>query len=139
MLRDGKFMICTMQELAKWLYNTIDNDPWGNPNYIADVDFTLLPITEPEIQDYSAGEIESRCEGWYGIKSVDTGMDSSWLNVVADIYGGGTAEIITIFERDKGALDDLEILISRVLQANEGTNCDENLLFVETKNAEETK
>lgn len=130
---DGKYMACTIPELAKWLLDSIDCDPWGQPDFIGEVDFSLLPITEEELEDYSSREIESMCEGWYGIKSIDTGMDSSWLNVVADIYGGGTAEMITIFEKDKGTMQDIEGLISRVLQANQGTNCDKELLFVEIR------
>lgn len=131
MLRDGKFMICTIPELAEWLTDSIWCNPYGDVDFIAEVDFTLLPITEEEIEYYSADEINIRCEMWYGIKAIDTRVDSSWINLVADLYGGGLAELVTIVEKDKGTARDIEGMICRVLQAMEGTNCDNQLLFVE--------
>lgn len=130
MRRENHYMVCTLSELAQYLWDSLD-DTWGNPDFISEVDFSLFP--EGMGEDQSVEDIEKKCEGWYGIKSIDTGMDSSWLNVVADIYGGGTAEMITIFEKDEGALQDIEGLISRVLQANQGVNCDKELLFVEIR------
>lgn len=131
MLRDGKFMICTIPELAEWLTDSIECNPYGDVDFIAEVDFTLLPITEEEIEYYSADEINIRCEMWYGIKAIDTRVDSPWINLVADLYGGGSAELVTIVEKDKGTARDIEGMICRVLQAMEGTNCDDQLLFVE--------
>lgn len=131
MLRDGKFIICTIRELAEWLTDSIQCNPWREPDFIAEVDFSLLPIPEEEIEDHSANEIHTMCEGWYGIKTVDTHVDSPWINLVADMYGGGSAELITICEKDDGVAGDIEGMICRVLQSMEGTNCDNELLFVE--------
>lgn len=135
MRREGQYMICTIPELARWLWNSIDcYGIWEEtPDSIAEIDFCLAPMTT---KDISLAEIERECSGWYGLKSVDTGMNSGWLNVVTDLYGGGAAEMITIAYKDEGSLKDIENMLYHVLENNEGSECRNEILFVENRSIE---
>lgn len=80
-------MICTITELAKFLANSIsiqDIPDSRCPN----VDFSIIDVCD--IND-DINKLYDNASGWHGIKVIDTGFDSCWLDTVAAYYGGANA------------------------------------------------
>lgn len=78
-------MICTVAELAKVIANLINIKSIRKltcPN-------VCFSIIDKACLSDDIVEVYNKAEGWYGIKSIDTGFNSSWLNIICDYYGGG--------------------------------------------------
>lgn len=70
--------------------------------------------------------------GWNGIKKVNCGFDSDGINLVADHYGGGLAQICTICEDILwDCTADVRGMISGVLEYLSEYRSDDDLLIVE--------
>lgn len=93
----GELKVLTVRQLAEHLASRIN---------LEDVLKTELPACDYGIIDtdgetvFDQEELEflhSGVCGWYGIKKIDAGFNSTNLVLVADYYGGGCAYLADIF------------------------------------------
>lgn len=116
MRRQNNYAIMSVRELADVLareidmYNVIKNPFYG-------CDFAMI---DPDIAD-EIDDIERYAKyetiGWYGIKSVDPGFDSTDLLVISDRYGGGGAAMATLWnDMDAYDADPAETIMTCILQ-----------------------
>ncbi len=68
--------------------------------------------------DDSLENILKRSEGWYGIRAIDVGFDSTDSLVVCDYYTGGCPQVMTIHEGQKGIdiIEGIDSLIKNVVK-----------------------
>lgn len=88
-------MICTIAELAKYLANSISIQDIPD-SQCPNVDFAVIDLCDIDNFD----KVYSNVTGWHGLKVIDTGFNSSCLNIVADYYGGGSAAFTQISPDD---------------------------------------
>lgn len=97
MIKEDKYLIGTVAELASELVNKII-DQHGQVNYATMRNFQNIDFTwaDPFENTESPSKMAWHAEGWYGIKKIATGFDSSKLELFADYYGGGSGSYNTI-------------------------------------------
>lgn len=59
------------------------------------MDFAKFEVCDPTM---NLREMYAQCDGWYGIRSIDSGHDSNDIVLIADYYGGGSATLFSIYE-----------------------------------------
>lgn len=93
MRREGKLMVCTIEELAEVLAKTVDNRDVSDSRF-TDCDFCIV---EGEDLDRELVDIRRDASGWYGVKQIDAGFDSQDLVLVCDYYGGGCPCLVQVW------------------------------------------
>ncbi len=99
--RNKKLMLCTVEELAKFLASKI-NAQNVLANEFPNCDFAIVEDGETS-DDLEC--VKSRASEWYGIKAIDTGFESLGLILCADRYGGGCANFTQLWDNVAGFLD----------------------------------
>lgn len=103
MRKQDNYAIMSVRELANYIVSQID---LGNVlrKPFPECDFTII---DPDVADM-VDDIEyygmNEASGWYGIKRVEIGFESTDLILMSDYYGGGAAEMVTLWE-DMAAYD----------------------------------
>lgn len=111
MKREGCLAVCTIRELADELEKSIDSD------LVIDSQFTEcdFAIISEDIQSNDLEYIKSGASGWYGIKRLETGFDSTDLLLICDYYGGGCPNLIQIWEGMDGAVEHSKSILDGLL------------------------
>lgn len=124
-------MTCTVAELAKYLKDNIVANDKGEIFLIPECDFCII---DDDNVKYTLKELHKGAESWYGLKIVDGGFESDCLVLMADYYGGGSANIAQIWndgiEPSEGTVQDLTKLIEDTLCQRDFAKHD-TLLLVE--------
>ena len=131
MRREGNLMTCTVAGLAKYLKDNIVANDKGEIFSIPECDFCII---DDDNVKYTLKELHKGAESWYGLKIVDGGFESDCLVLMADYYGGGSANIAQIWndgiEPSEGTVQDLIKLIEDTLCQRDFAKHD-TLLLVE--------
>lgn len=129
-MRENNLVIGTIREIAAESAKSIK---YGARRWqFIDFDFALADI---EIEDVGSindlTDFAFRCEGWYGIKYVDTDFDSCDLTLIGDYYGGSCMCCQQIYEgmSDEEVKEAIASLILNVLDFN-GIGASENTVIV---------
>lgn len=124
-------MTCTVAGLAKYLKDNIVANDKGEIFSIPECDFCII---DDDNVKYTLKELHKEAESWYGLKIVDGGFESDCLVLMADYYGGGSANIAQIWndgiEPSEGTVQDLIKLIEDTLCQRDFAKHD-TLLLVE--------
>lgn len=94
LIRQDNLMACSISNFAKYLSESIrqNNSEWHFP----DCDFAIID----EDTDLTDLKKIDAC-GWYGIKAINPGFESSALVLMSDYYGGNCASLAQLFDDDK--------------------------------------
>lgn len=107
----GCLAVCTIRELANELAKSIDRESVIDSRF-TECDFSIIDI-EDESDDLEY--IKSGASGWYGIKKLEAGFDSSDLLLLCDYYGGGCPNLIQIWEGMDGAVEHSQSILDGLL------------------------
>lgn len=134
---DGRtYMVMTVSQLADYVVSKLNFDILlnltDNGCHFINCDFCVIDDNE----DGSIEEIRENVTSWMGIKSVDTGFDSTDLNIISDYYGGGALAVacLNCNMTQEECADDVELAIIETIEEFGDTACDITLLFVEVLN-----
>ena len=97
----------TVSKLAGYIVDSICK------KYITEYDFTVLDDAEPQISS------------WYGIKNINTGFNSSCIELFADYYGGGCG-VYNRIDEEMGREERVDIIEKMILLVMKQEVCDEN-------------
>ena len=140
MRKEENFMLCTAKELAQYITNKIHiKEEWNGVSLynlytytenFPNCDFAIAKIEENA--DNSLESISERSEGWYGIKAIDAGFDSTDLLLICDYYTGGCPQMLSIYEGKKkdDVVEGIYSLIKNILKIMENFS-DNTELIVE--------
>lgn len=138
MVRQGKYMLCTVSELVAELSKGVCKKNAGKSKF-KDVNF-FVPSAYVSVDEYDGNvtleEIAQNDGGWYGIKAIDTGFnDDEGLTLCADYYGGGSVAFGHLWGEcsENEIRSVLKSLIFDTLISGEGTVGDATLLIAEFK------
>lgn len=133
-------MTCTVAELAKYLKDNIVANDKGEIFSIPECDFC---ITDDDNAKYTLKDLYKKAESWYGLKIIDGGFESDCLVLMADYYGGGSANIAQIWsdgiEPSEGTVQDLTMLLEDTLCQRDFAKHDTLLLVEFTQRSREKK
>lgn len=111
MKKDGNLAVCTIRELANELAKSIDSESVVDSQF-TECDFAII---DSDIQTDDLEYIKSGASGWYGIKKLETGFDSTDLLLLCDYYGGGCPNLIQIWEGMDGAVEHSQSILDGLL------------------------
>ena len=97
----------TVSKLAGYIVDSICK------KYITEYDFTVLDDAEPQISS------------WYGIKNINTGFNSSCIELFADYYGGGCG-VYNRIDEEMDREERVDIIEKMILLVMKQEVCDEN-------------
>ena len=97
----------TVSKLAGYIVDSICK------KYITEYDFTVLDDAEPQISS------------WYGIKNINTGFNSSCIELFADYYGGGCG-VYNRIDEEMDREERVDIIEKMILQVMEQEVCDKD-------------
>ena len=97
----------TVSKLAGYIVDSICK------KYITEYDFTVLDDAEPQISS------------WYGIKNINTGFDSSCIELFADYYSGGCG-VYNRIDEEMDREERVDIIEKMILQVMEQEVCDKD-------------
>ena len=89
MRREGKYVLCTPEELAEYIVDISFKFQGAiMQNYeLKPYDFAVanefIDLNESTLE-----EINANSNGWYGIKQIETGFEFQGIDLIADYYGG---------------------------------------------------
>lgn len=134
MIKQGKYMFLTIGQFAGYLANNVFRSDLS-PKYIKFAyDFALTSCSEFNDSEQDLENLKMSTSGWYGIKTVDCGFDSTDMVIAADYYGGGVAAIRNVYDGEP--LNEIKDVIAEeviyVLENGEGTTLGkEDVVIVE--------
>lgn len=138
--KENKYMLGTIAECAKELYKS---DEKRFENRFVNCDFAIADghVDSGDDLDFEHDDLETIFEnssGWYGIKKLDTGFDSSHDNDVdlfADYYGGGcgTYRLVGDWDDKDEIVNTIKKMIIMVMSYNEGIITENDIIVCEIK------
>lgn len=131
MMIDGNYILGTPKEIATYLVRDLIKDKYiNNSSKFYNCDFAIVDMTNKEIEELTLEEIHDNSTGWYGIKHINTGFDSSDLDLFVDYYGGGCGMYDMIYDGMKKDeyINIVKELIMSTLNVIEG--CKEDTLLI---------
>lgn len=111
MKREGCLAVCTTRELADELAKSIYSELVIDSRF-TECDFAII---DSDIQTDDLEYIKSSASGWYGIKKLETGFDSTDLLLLCDYYGGGCPNLIQIWEGMDGVVEHSQSILDGLL------------------------
>lgn len=112
----GKCAIMTVKELANYIVGKIDTgDVLKNP--FPECDFAIIDSDIADLIDDIEYYAINEASGWYGIKRVEIGFESTDLILMSDYYGGGAAAMTDLWD-DMAMydIDPAEMVMTCILQ-----------------------
>lgn len=129
--KENKFMLGTIEEVAKKLYKTNAED--FRDRFI-ESDFAVANL---DFSDEDLETIANNSTGWYGIKKLKTGFDcyKDFVDLFADYYGGGCGvyRLVEDYGNDKDIIDTIKEMIIETLSHQEGNIIDNHIIICELK------
>lgn len=127
--------LMTVSQLAEFIASQLDYGKIWKSKF-PNCDFTIVDVNENcQYSNEGLLELHRNASGWFGIHSVNFGLDSTTLFAVADIYGGGCDQVCRLY--DGIGVNEAEILLREAIRgAIEGygeTATNEMFLLVEFK------
>lgn len=95
MRKFGELMVGTVAEIAKYVAENIPMTTSRIGDWKCDF------VTIDGLENESFTDILLNAHGWYGMKQVNLGFDSSTMTIAADYYGGGCAAITQLWSCDR--------------------------------------
>ena len=130
---EGKYMYGTIREVAEYIAEELTEKGFSIPfSKFRDFDFSL-EIDDVTLQNPLVEEKYKACE-WYGMKHINTGFDSNDMDLIADYYGGGCAQILQLesgMEKDEIASCLTGTMVLTAL--NSGYTCESDVILVEVQ------
>ena len=120
--KEGKFMLGTINEVAKELYKA---DEKNFSDRFVECDFAVANDFDLDLEKDDLEVICIDSTGWYGIKKIDTGFDGRHednVDLFADYYGGGcgTYKLIGDWNDKYTIVNTIKKMIIDVLSFQEG-------------------
>ena len=134
MRTEGRLHYGTIREIAEFLVSNIDG---GAPNWkFQNCDFSVFNSFDT---NKSLKDAMHETSGWYGIKHVDTGFDSSDLDLICDYYGGSCISSDSLYsgQDEEEMIKVIVNMITNTLSYQEGVkneDIDNTYLIVEEVN-----
>lgn len=118
----NKIEYLTIRELAEKIIRKMDAE--------SSIDLANVDCDFAFVGDKNVSYKDAR--GWYGIKRVKLGFDSTAVNLVCDYYGGSDAQICSIYDDLLDyCINDVKRMIANTLESESEYSSDEDLLIVE--------
>ena len=138
MRKGNKYMLGTIDEVAEELYK-IDEKKFADR--FIECDFAIVE-GDWDLDKEDLETIYNNTTGWYGIKKINPGFDSSHddnVDLFADYYGGGcgTYELIGDWEWADNIVRTIKDMIIDVLSYQEGTITENDVIICGVKREEE--
>ena len=138
LVQQDNLMACRIARLAEYLAdNTYQS---GKEWRFTDCDFSIIDEDE-NLADLN--RVKKDACGWYGIKAVNPGFESTELILVSDYYGGGCASMTQLFWDDGNERDnwkkEIEKAIIETLSVQETVTPDTMLLIDITRTEKSNK
>ena len=135
MLKEGKYLLGTISEIANELYNSEEKI---FKNRFRECDFALVDTKDFDFLKESLDVIYENSIGFYGIKKIDTGFDNDSndnVDLFADYYGGGCGvyRLVEDYGNDEDIIDTIKEMIIETLSYREGRITDNNIIICELK------
>lgn len=132
--------LMTIPQLAEFIASKLNYAQIWTSDF-PNCDFAIVEVQPHKQYSQEALEcIHSGAAGWYGIRAVNFGFDSSTLFAVADIYGGGCDQVCRLY--DGIGVIEAEILLQEAIRkALDGceTVLEDTILIVEFRDKEAKK
>lgn len=135
MLKEGKYLLGTISEIANELYNSEEKI---FKNRFRECDFALVDTEDFDLLNESLDVIYENSIGFYGIKKIDTGFDNDSndnVDLFADYYGGGCGTYVLLGDWDSKdyIVKNIIGMIFDVLSYQEGTIYSNDIIICELK------
>lgn len=135
MLKEGKYLLGTISEIANELYNSEEKI---FKNRFRECDFALVDTKDFDFLKESLDVIYENSIGFYGIKMIDTGFDNDSndnVDLFADYYGGGCGTYVLLGDWDSKdyIVKNIIGMILDVLSYQEGTIYSNDIIICELK------
>lgn len=135
MLKEGKYLLGTISEIANELYNSEEKI---FKNRFRECDFALVDTEDFDLLNESLDVIYENSIGFYGIKKIDTGFDNDSndnVDLFADYYGGGCGTYVLLGDWDSKdyIVKNIIGMILDVLSYQEGTIYSNDIIICELK------
>ncbi len=125
LVRQGSLMACRIARLAEYLAdNTYQS---GEEWHFADCDFSVID-EDTDLSDLNHVK-KVDAAGWYGIKAVNAGFESTALVLMSDYYGGNCVSVAQLFDDGDNWKREIEKAIIETLSVQETVNPDTMLLI----------
>ena len=138
--RENKYMLGTIAEVAKELYKS--NEKKFADRFV-ECDFAIADghVNVGDDLDFEHDDLETifkNSTGWYGIKKLDTGFDSSHnddVDLFADYYGGGcgTYRLIGDWDNKNEIIKTIREMIIVVFSYQESNITGDDIIICEIK------
>lgn len=133
--KEGKFMLGTINEVAKELYKA---DEKNFSDRFVECDFAVAEKEDFDLENDDLDFIFENATGYYGIKKIDPGFDNvnyDHVDLFADYYGGGcgTYRLIGDWNDTDLIIDTIKEMIIVVLSYQEGYITEDTILICELK------
>ena len=138
--RENKYMLGTIAEVVKELYKS--NEKKFADRFV-ECDFAIADghVDVGDDLDFEHDDLETifkNSTGWYGIKKLDTGFDSSHndnVDLFADYYGGGcgTYRLIRDWDNKNEIIKTIREMIIVVFSYQEGNITGDDIIICEIK------
>ena len=134
LVRQDNLMACRIAGLAEYLSDSAYQS--GKEWHFQDCDFTVID-EDTELSDLNRVK-KVEAAGWYGIKAVNAGFESTALVLMSDYYGGNCASVAQLFYDDGDNWKrEIEKAIIATLSVQETVTPD-TLLLVEIPGADKS-
>ena len=135
MLKEGKYLLGTISEIANELYNSEEKI---FKNRFRECDFALVDTKDFDFLNESLDVIYENSIGFYGIKKIDTGFGNDSndnVDLFADYYGGGCGTYVLLGDWDSKdyIVKNIIGMILDVLSYQEGTIYSNDIIICELK------
>lgn len=127
MLAKGKMMFYgSAKELVKVISRLVDFDTLEFPS----VDFAEADnIDEAAIKEKGLQWACNNAESWFGIKSINSGFDSSSMELLGNYYGGGCGVYTEIYE--EGEIEESIKYVLENIMDSKWSGLDKTMLIAE--------
>lgn len=134
LVRQGGLMACRIARLTEYLADSAYQS--GKEWHFQDCDFTIID-EDTDLSDLNRVK-KVEAAGWYGIKAVNVGFESTALVLMSDYYGGNCASVAQLFYDDGDNWKrEIEKAIIATLSVQETVTPD-TLLLVEIPGADKS-